>query len=93
MELGVIALKLKLQVFISKNGRGVLVSVWHYFCTLKLEALSAVGLLGTRWNYKGHSVLTSDREEKHVILPTKLTIVVRRGKLWIYNLQNLYEVF
>ena len=38
-------------------------------------------------------VLTSDKEEKHVILPTTLNFDVRRGKLRIYTLQNPPEVF
>ena len=38
-------------------------------------------------------MLTSDKEEKHVILPTTLTIAVRTGKLRIYTLQNPSEVF
>ena len=38
-------------------------------------------------------VLTSDKEEKHVILPITLNFAVRRGKLKIYTLQNPSEVF
>ena len=38
-------------------------------------------------------VLTSDKEEKHVFLPTALNFVVRRGKLGGYTLQNPKEVF
>ena len=38
-------------------------------------------------------VLTSDEEEKHVILPTTLNFVVRRGKLRRYTLKNPAEVF
>ena len=37
-------------------------------------------------------VLTSDKEEKHFILPTTLNFV-RRGKLRHYTLQNPPEVF
>ena len=38
-------------------------------------------------------VLTSDKEEKQVILLTTLNFAVRRGKLRIYTLQNHLEVF
>ena len=38
-------------------------------------------------------VVTSDKEEKHVILPTTLNFPVRSGKLRIYTLQNSPEVF
>ena len=38
-------------------------------------------------------VLTSDKEEKHIILPTTLNFVVRKGKLKSYTLQNPPEVF
>ena len=38
-------------------------------------------------------VLTSDKEEKHGILPTTLNFVVRRGKLRSYILQKTPEVF
>ena len=37
--------------------------------------------------------LTSVKEENHVILPTTLNFAVRRGKLWIYTIQNPSEVF
>jgi hypothetical protein len=33
-------------------------------------------------------VLTSDKEEKHNILPTTLNFAVRMGRLCIYTLQN-----
>ena len=38
-------------------------------------------------------MLTSDKEEKHAILPTTLNFAVRRGKLRIYTLPNPPEVF
>ena len=38
-------------------------------------------------------VLISDKEEKHVILPTILNFDVRRGKLRIYTFQNPSDVF
>ena len=38
-------------------------------------------------------VLTSVKEEKHVILPTTLNFVVRRGKLGIYTLLNPPRIF
>ena len=38
-------------------------------------------------------VLTSDKEEKDVILPTTLNFVVRKGKLRSYTLQKHPEVF
>ena len=38
-------------------------------------------------------VLTSVKEEKHVILPTTLNFVLKKGKLRIYTLQNTPEVF
>ena len=38
-------------------------------------------------------VLTSDKEEKRMILPTTLNFTVRRDKLRIYTLQNPPEVF
>ena len=38
-------------------------------------------------------VLTSVKEEKHVSLPTALIFVVKRGKLRIYTLLNLPEIF
>ena len=38
-------------------------------------------------------VLTSDEEEKPVILPTTLNFVVRREKLRSYTYQNPPEVF
>ena len=39
------------------------------------------------------SVLTSDKEEKHAILPTTLNFAVRRGKLRISTLLTPSEVF
>ena len=38
-------------------------------------------------------VLTSVKEEKHIILQNTLNIAVRRGKLWTYTLQNTPKVF
>ena len=38
-------------------------------------------------------VLTSDKEQKHIILPTTFNFVVRRGNLRSYTLQNPPEVF
>ena len=38
-------------------------------------------------------MLTSDKEGKHIILPTKSIFAVRKGKLEIYNLQKKPEVF
>ena len=38
-------------------------------------------------------VLTSDKVEKHIILPTTLNFAVRRGKIGIYTLNNRSEVF
>ena len=38
-------------------------------------------------------VLTSVKEEKHIILHTTLNIAVRRGKLRTYTLQNTPKVF
>ena len=38
-------------------------------------------------------VLTSGKEEKHVILPITLNFVVQRGKLRSYTLQNPPDVF
>ena len=38
-------------------------------------------------------MLTSDKEEKHIILPTTLIFAVRRGKLRIYTLKNRPELF
>ena len=38
-------------------------------------------------------VLNSVKEEKHIILPTTLNFVVRRGKLRIYTLLNPLEIF
>ena len=38
-------------------------------------------------------MLTSDKEEKHVILPTTLNLVVSGGKLRIYALLNPLEIF
>ena len=51
--------------------------------------------LGFRISYKRATVpvLTSDKEEKHVILPTTFNFVVRRGKLRSYTLQTPPEVF
>ena len=37
-------------------------------------------------------MLTSDKEEKHLILPATLNFAVKRGKLRIYTLQNPPEV-
>ena len=37
-------------------------------------------------------VLTSDKEEEHIILPTTLIFVVKRGKLKRFTLQNPPEV-
>ena len=60
-------------------------------------------MIGTVCRYDEHTsqrlvratgpVLTSDKEEKHVILPTTIDFVVRRGKLRSYTLQNSPEVF
>ena len=38
-------------------------------------------------------VLTSDKEKKNFILPTRLNFVVRRGKLRKYTLQNPQKYF
>ena len=38
-------------------------------------------------------VLTSDKEENHVILHTTLNFIVRKGKLRRYTLQNPPEAF
>ena len=38
-------------------------------------------------------VLTWDKEEQRIILPTTLNFAVRRGKLRIYTLQHPNEVF
>ena len=38
-------------------------------------------------------VLTSDKKEKHVILPTTVNFAVRRGKIRIYTPQNHPEIF
>ena len=38
-------------------------------------------------------VLTSDKDEKHVILTTTTNFAVRRDKLKFYTLQNPLEVF
>ena len=44
--------------------------------------------------FKGHLPSANlKKEEKHIILPTTVTIAVRRSKLWIYTRQNLSEVF
>ena len=37
-------------------------------------------------------MLTSDKEEKYVILPTTLNFAVKMGKLRIYTLKNPSEV-
>ena len=38
-------------------------------------------------------VLTSNKEQKDVTSPRTLNLTVRRGKLGIYTLQNMLEVF
>ena len=38
-------------------------------------------------------VLTSDKEEKSVFMPTTLNFAVRRSKLRIYTLQKVPEIF
>ena len=58
----------------------------------KITPMSILFSLGNLFARATIPVLTSDKEEKHIILPTSLNLALRGGKLRIKALQNTLKV-